>query len=55
MGWIPKLGSLWMAFSSVSDPHFVFEKWMELEIILLSEVTQSLKNTHVIHPLISGY
>ena len=24
MGWMPKWGSLWMAFPSDSDPHFVF-------------------------------
>jgi hypothetical protein len=30
-------------------------KWMELENIILSEVTQSQKNTHVIHSLINGY
>jgi hypothetical protein len=30
-------------------------KWMELENIILSEVTQSQKNTHRMHSLISGY
>jgi hypothetical protein len=30
-------------------------KWMELENIILSEVTQSQKNTHSIYSLISGY
>jgi hypothetical protein len=30
-------------------------KWMELENIILSEVTQSQKNTHRVHALISGY
>jgi hypothetical protein len=30
-------------------------KWMDLEHIILSEVTQSHKNTHVINSLISGY
>jgi hypothetical protein len=30
-------------------------KWMHLEEIILSEVTQSQKNTHGIHSLISGY
>ena len=30
-------------------------KWMDLEDIILSEVTQSPKNTHDIHSLISGY
>jgi hypothetical protein len=30
-------------------------KWIDLEDIILSEVTQSQKNTHDIHSLISGY
>jgi hypothetical protein len=30
-------------------------KWMDLEDIILSEVTQSQKNTHGIHSLIRGY
>jgi hypothetical protein len=31
------------------------DKWMVLEDIILSEVTQSQKNTHSMHSLISGY
>jgi hypothetical protein len=30
-------------------------KWMDLEDIILSEETQSQKNTHDMHSLISGY
>ena len=30
-------------------------KWMELEAIILSEVSQSQKNKHGIHSMISGY
>jgi hypothetical protein len=30
-------------------------KWMDLESIILSEVTQSQKNSHDIYSLISGY
>ena len=30
-------------------------KWMDLEGIILSEVTQSQKNAHDVHSLISGY
>ena len=30
-------------------------KWMELENIFLSELTQLQKNTHGMHSLISGY
>jgi hypothetical protein len=33
----------------------VLGKWMHLEDILLSKVTQSQKNTHNMHSLISGY
>jgi hypothetical protein len=31
------------------------DKWMNLEDIILSEVTQSQKKTHNMHLLISGY
>jgi hypothetical protein len=31
------------------------DKWMDLEDIILSEVTQSQKNTHGMHSLVSGY
>jgi hypothetical protein len=30
-------------------------KWMDLEYIILSEVTKSQKNSHDIHSLISAY
>ena len=30
-------------------------KWMELENIILGKVTQTQKNTHDMHWLISGY
>jgi hypothetical protein len=33
----------------------ILDKWMDLEDIILSEVTQSQKNTHDMHSLISGY
>ena len=31
------------------------DKWMDLEDIILNEVSQSQKNTHGMHSLISGY
>jgi hypothetical protein len=31
------------------------DKWMDLEDIVLSEVTQSEKNMHYMHSMISGY
>jgi hypothetical protein len=30
-------------------------KWIELEIVILSKVTQSQKNTHGMYSLVSGY
>ena len=32
-----------------------YDKWMELEIIILSEITQLLKNTRGMESLISRY
>jgi hypothetical protein len=31
------------------------DKWMDLKDIIVSEVTESQKNTHDMHLLISGY
>jgi hypothetical protein len=31
------------------------DKWMDLENVILSEITQSQKSTHDMHSLISGY
>ena len=44
-------------YSTIKNNDFMkfLGKWMELEIIILSEVTQSQKNTHGMHSLISGY
>jgi hypothetical protein len=57
--WIQKL---WFVFtmeyySAIKNNSFMkfFGKLMELENIFLCEVTQSQKNTHSMHPLISGY
>ena len=36
------------------DMHFA-GKWLEFENIILSEVTQSQKDTHAVYSLISGY
>jgi hypothetical protein len=43
-------------YSDIKNNEFMkfLGKWMDLEDIL-SEVTQSQKNTHDIHSLISGY
>jgi len=44
-------------YSAIKNNDFMkfIGKWMELENIILSEVTQSQKNTHGMHSLISGY
>jgi hypothetical protein len=44
-------------YSTIKNNEFMkfLGKWMGLEDIILSEVTQSQKNTHDIHSLISGY
>jgi hypothetical protein len=44
-------------YSAIKNNEFIkfLSKWMELENIILSEVTQSQKNTHDICSLISGY
>jgi hypothetical protein len=44
-------------YSGIENNDFmkILAKWMELENINLSEVTQSQKNTCGMHSLISGY
>ena len=44
-------------YSAIKNKDFMkfTGKWMELENIILNEVTQSQKNTHGIYSLISGY
>jgi hypothetical protein len=44
-------------YSAIKNNEFMkfLGKWIELENIILSEVTQSQKNTHGMHSLISGY
>jgi hypothetical protein len=44
-------------YSAIKNNEFLkfLGKWMELENIILSEVTQSLKKTHAMHSLIIGY
>jgi hypothetical protein len=44
-------------YSGIKNNDFMkfLGKWMELENIILSEVTQSQKNTHSMHSLISVY
>jgi hypothetical protein len=44
-------------YSAIKNNKFMkfLDKWMDLEDIILSEVTQSQKNTHDMNSLISGY
>jgi len=44
-------------YSAIKNNNFMkfIGKWNELENIILSEVTQSQKNTHGMHSLIIGY
>ena len=43
--------------SAIKNNNFVkfLGKWVELENVILSEVTQSQKNTHCMYSLINGY
>jgi hypothetical protein len=44
-------------YSTIKNDEFMkfLGKWIELENVILTEVTQSQKNTHGMHSLISGY
>ena len=44
-------------YSAIKNDEFMkfLGKWMELENIILSEITQSQMNTHDMHSVISGY
>jgi hypothetical protein len=44
-------------YSAIENNEFMkfLGKWRHLEDIILSEVTQSEKNTHDMHSLINGY
>jgi hypothetical protein len=57
--WIQKLWYIYTMeyYSAIKNNAFMkfIGKWMALEDIILSEVTQSQKNTHDMHSLISGY
>ena len=53
MGYIYRI----VYYSAIKNSDFMkfLGKWIELENIILSEVTQSQKNTHGMHTLISGH
>ena len=58
-GWMQKLWYIYTMeqYSAIRNNEFMkfLGKWMELENIILSEVTQSPKINHGMHSLISGY
>jgi hypothetical protein len=57
--WIQKMWYIYTMeyYSAIKNNEFMrfLDKWMDLEDIILSEVTQSQKNIHDMHSLISGY
>jgi hypothetical protein len=57
--WIQKMWYICTTeyYSCIINDEFMkfLGKWIELENIILSEVTQLQKNTHGMHSLISGY
>ena len=57
--WIQKMWYIYTVeyYSAIKNNEFMkfLGKWLELENIILSEVTQSQKNTHGMQSLISGY
>ena len=57
--WIQKYGifTQWNTTQQLKNNEFMkfLDKWLELENIILSEVTQSPKNTHGMQSLINGY
>jgi hypothetical protein len=52
--WIQRM---WNIYSPIINNDFMkfLDKWKELENIILTELTQSQKNTHGMYSLISGY
>ena len=46
--WIQKMWYIYTKYSAIKDNEFMefVGKWMEVENIILSEVTQSQKNSH---------
>ena len=56
--WIQKMWYIYTMeyYSAIKDEFVKFlGKWMGIEGIILSEVSQSQKNSHDMHSLISGY
>jgi hypothetical protein len=58
-GWVQKMWYIYTMeyYSAIKNNTFMelLGKWIDLENIILSEVTQSQKNSHDMYSLISGY
>ena len=59
MEWIQKMWYIYIMkyYTAIKNNEFkkFLDKWMDLDDIFLREITQSQKNTHDMHSLISGY
>ena len=55
--WIQKMWHTMEYYSAIKNNEFMkfLGKWVKLENVILSEVTQSQNNTHGMYSLISGY
>jgi hypothetical protein len=57
--WIQRMWYIYTVeyYASIKNNEFMkfLDKWMDLEDIILREVTQSQKNSHDLYSLISGY
>ena len=58
--WIQKMWYIYTMeyyYSAIKNNEFMkfLDKWIDMEDIILCEVTESQKNTHDMHSLISGY
>jgi hypothetical protein len=57
--WIKKMWYIYIMgyYTAIKRNEYmnILGKWMDLENIMLSKVTQSQKNTHDMHSLIRGY
>jgi hypothetical protein len=57
--WIQKMWYIYTMeyYAAIKNNKFMkfLDKWMDLEDIIRSDITQSQKNTHVMHSLIRGY
>jgi hypothetical protein len=58
-GWVQKMWYIYTMkyYADIKNKEFMkfIDTWMDLGDIILTEVTQSQKNTHDMHSLISGY